>query len=168
MMDQDSQLKLQAYLDGELAEAEAREMANWIAKDRDAAALYAELRNTRQSMVGFEVGVTLPESRDFFWSKVRREIERQEPEPDTAALPVSTPWSVRIRRFLLPASAVALLAIAGLVAVLPSGGGSDSGGATEDTDAFTYRDYSAGTTLVWFSYPAENDFAEDPPADIVE
>jgi hypothetical protein len=27
--------------------------------------------------------------------------------------------------------------------------------ALADAGAFTYRDYSAGTTLVWFSYPAD-------------
>src|SRR6267378_6728212 len=78
-MDYDAQLKLQAYLDGELPEAEAREVANWLARDREAAALHTELRNTRQALVGFEVGVELPESREFFWSKIRREIHRLEP-----------------------------------------------------------------------------------------
>jgi len=40
-MDLDSQLKLQAYLDGELPEAEARAVANWLAKDREAVGLHA-------------------------------------------------------------------------------------------------------------------------------
>ena len=56
-MDYDAQLKLQAFLDGELPEAEANEVANWLARDREAVALLAELRNTRKAMVGFEVGV---------------------------------------------------------------------------------------------------------------
>jgi len=33
-----------------------------------------------------------------------------------------------------------------------------------DTGAFTYHDYTAQATLVWFSYPAENEIAEPEPA----
>ena len=33
--------------------------------------------------------------------------------------------------------------------------------ALADSGAFTYRDYSAGTTLVWLSYPADNEVAEN-------
>ena len=77
-MDYDAQLKLQAFLDGELPEAEASEVANWLARDREAAALLEELRNTRDALAGFEAGIQLPESREFFWSKVQREIQRLE------------------------------------------------------------------------------------------
>src|SRR5438270_11040101 len=77
-MDYDSQLKLQAYLDGELPEGEAREVANWLARDQEAVGLHAELRNTRKAMAGFEAGITLPASREFFWSKIEREIQRQD------------------------------------------------------------------------------------------
>src|SRR5881227_3547902 len=107
-MNYEAQLKVQAYLDGELPEAEAREVANWLAKDREAVALHAELRNTRQAMVGFEIGVTLPESREFFWSKIEREIQRQE---QPARQPQSVPFLARLQRFLMPASAVAVLAL---------------------------------------------------------
>ena len=60
-MDIDAQLKLQAFLDGELPESEAREVANWVARDKEATALLAELRNTRQALAGFEAVMTLPE-----------------------------------------------------------------------------------------------------------
>src|ERR1700716_3675106 len=98
-MEYDRQLKLQAYLDGELPEAEAREAANWLARDREAVALHAELRNTRQALVGFEIGITLPESREFYWSKIQREIERQD-QPQTR--PQSGPFYARLQRFLMP------------------------------------------------------------------
>src|SRR5437667_753153 len=99
-MNYDAQLKLQAYLDGELPEAEARAVANWLAQDREAVALFGELRNTRQALVGVEVGVTLPESREFFWSKIEREIRRQEQtQPLSPPVRFVTAW----RRFLVPA-----------------------------------------------------------------
>jgi len=37
-----------------------------------------------------------------------------------------------------------------------------------DAGAFTYRDYASGTTLVWVSYPAENDFPGTDLDDILE
>ena len=75
MMDYDSQLKLQAYLDGELPENEAREVAGWVAKDREAVALLSELKATRQAMADFEIGIKLPESREFYLSKIARQIQ---------------------------------------------------------------------------------------------
>ena len=55
-MDQNIQLKVQTYLDGELPPDETREIANLLARDREAVELLNELRNTRQSLVGTEIG----------------------------------------------------------------------------------------------------------------
>ncbi len=162
-MDSNAQLRLQAFLDGELPEADARVVATEVARDREAAALLEELRNTRSVLTGFEAGIRLPESREFFWSKVAREIGRSEtPTPERAPLPLFALW----RRFLLPASALALVFIAGVVLTGPGPLASrnapgDSETALADAKAFTYRDYSAGTTLVWVSYPADNEAAQD-------
>jgi anti-sigma factor RsiW len=49
-MDYDAQLKLQACLDGELSEADAKEVAKWLAQDQDAVLLHSELKNTRQAL----------------------------------------------------------------------------------------------------------------------
>lgn len=157
MIDFDAQLKLQAYLDGELPEAEAREVANWLARDREAVALHAELRNTRQALVGFEVGVELPESREFFWSKIEREIQRLD-APKSAPMPV--PWSSRLRRLLVPVAGLALLLVAGLLTLSPAGN-PVSEMETVDSGAFTYHDDAAGATLVWLSYPAESEVANN-------
>jgi anti-sigma factor RsiW len=166
-MDLDSQLKLQAYLDGELPEAEARAVANWLAKDREAVALHTELRNTRQALVGFEIGVLLPESREFFWSKIEREIQREE---QPAARPQSVPLLMRLQRILVPASAVAALVLAGLLingqfGLLSGSAVADNLSSLDDAGALTYHDYDAGTTLVWLSYPAQNEFAQSDSAD---
>ncbi len=84
-MNEEQQLKLQAWLDRELPDAEARQVEAWIASDPEAARLRAELENTRHALAGFEAGVRLPETREFYWSKIAREIERQEPRPAPAA-----------------------------------------------------------------------------------
>jgi anti-sigma factor RsiW len=162
-MDYEAQLKLQAYLDGELAEGEAREVANWLAKDREAVALHNELRNTRQALAGFEVGRELPESREFYWSKIGREIERlEQAEPVRPEPSVFAAW----RRFLVPAGAIAALGVAVLVAnrqLVNEGSGQVAELETTRSDpgTFTYRDYNAGATLVWLSYPAEEEVAQN-------
>ena len=169
-MDYDTQLKLQALLDGELPEAEARAVAQGPARDPEAAALLGELRNTREAMRESEASRPLPESREFFWSKVQREIQRSEAP---AAKPALAPLSALLRRFLVPAFAIALLLIAGVVLTRPiMPGDRTPAGAIEtalaDSGAFTYRDYSAGTTLVWLSYPADTEAAENDEMSTIE
>ena len=161
-MDYKAQLKLQALLDGELPEGEASAVTKWVAEDREAAALLEELRNTRGALAGFDAEVRLPESREFFWSKIQREIQRLE---TPAPKPVRVSYFTLVRRFLVPASAVAVVLIAGLMLIPPAGStgrtiATEMETALADSGAFTYRDYSAGTTLVWLSYPAEDEAAE--------
>ncbi len=156
-MDGDVQIKLQSFVDGELPEGEARAMANLMAQDREAAALVAELKYTRQALSGHEKGVRLPESREFFWSKIQREIERTAP---VAPVPRPVSWLVRVRRILTPVAAVAAVAIAGFIATRPASAGSGVETSLSDPGAFTYRDFASGTTLVWLSYPAEDTLAD--------
>src|SRR5512138_813224 len=100
MIDYTEQLKLQAYLDGELPEAEARRMTDRLAQDPEAAALLTELRQTTEAVAAFEKEVRLPESREFYWSKIQREIQRQaQPAPEAATLP---DWLAALRRVLMP------------------------------------------------------------------
>jgi len=176
MMDHASQLKLQAFLDGELPEKEARDMAGRLAREPDAAALLAELRHTRQALKGFESDIRLPETREFFWSKIQRDIARLErAEPAArASVPMLAWW----RRMLVPASAFAALALMVVVAArqweLPVGFGGGARStpvletALDDSGAFTYRDQQAGVTLVWLSYPGENELADSDPADTLQ
>ena len=160
MMDGEFQLKLQAFLDAELPEKEAREIAAWIARDAEAADLLAELRHTRQALAGFEPKPRLPEARDFYWSKIEREIQRRESQPDSAE---SIPVFSRLRRLLLPAAAVATLAMIVTFAVMRPGvpGVPDTETTLGDSATFTYHDYANGTTLVWLDYPAEREFANN-------
>jgi anti-sigma factor RsiW len=169
-MEYEAQLKLQAFLDGELPEGEASKVTDWVARDREAAALLEELRNTRGALAGFEAGIQLPESREFFWSKVQREIQRLE---TPAPKPAPTPLLALLRRLMVPVSALAVVLVAGVVLFRPAGpfGPVHTAGietALADAGAFTYRDYSAGTTLVWLSYPADNEVADDGEMGTIE
>ena len=155
MMDREAQLKLQAFVDGELPEAEARGVASRLAQDAEATALLQELRNTRQAFKQSEPDVKLPESREFYWSKIQREIERRavDPEPRQS----ESVWRLW-RRILVPTSVVALLAMVVLTGVQQGfwgAPGPDTEMTLADSGTFTYHDFANGTTLVWVSYPAE-------------
>lgn len=156
MMEYRDQLRVQAYLDGELSQAEAREMTERLARDPEASALLAELRQTRAALADFEAGVSVPESREFYWSKIRRQIEREEPVKPEAAGP--SPALAWLYGWLRPAMAVALvMMVASLVIkqAWPRAPMHPAMTTLEDTGAFTYHDEAAGVTLVWLSYPAE-------------
>ncbi len=169
-MNRDSQLKLQAFFDGELPEAEAREVANWLARDQEAALLLGELRHTRQAMAGFDASIKLPESREFFWSKIEREIRRQEQSaPADQPAPKASFWL----RFLVPSGALAIVATTALFAAAQFGLFSTAEAAeletaSSDAGSLTYRDYSSGTTFIWLSYPADKEVAQAEPAGKLE
>jgi anti-sigma factor RsiW len=161
-MDLEAQLKLQAFLDGELPEKEAREVASWLARDTEATDLFAELRHTRRALANFEPRMKVPESREFYWSKIEKEIQRLEPEE-----PAPRGFSAfgLLRWLLRPALVAACLAVIGMVAGRQFGlfgvsRGPDTEMTVADSGTFTYHDYASGTTLVWLTYPAESEFAK--------
>lgn len=164
-MDYEAQLKLQAYLDGELPDSEARAVAGQLAQDQTATALLGELRQTRQTLKGSEIVVPLPESRDFYWSKISREIERLErPAPEPAPAPLVT----RLRRLLMPAAAAAVVVLGVLLVLRPGPGTSGLETALADSGTMIYRDDSARATFVWLSYPADNEVADSDDTSTLE
>jgi hypothetical protein len=114
-MNSEQRLKVQAWLDGELSDAEARSIAALATEDKEAQALAQELRTTKSFLAGNELQPSLPESTDFYWSKVRREIERND-SASPAARPHSwVAWVLSWRRLLIPLSGAALIAILALM-----------------------------------------------------
>jgi len=158
-MNDDLQLKLQSYADGELSARDRHAVEELLSANAEARALLTELRHTRQALAGFEGELNLPESREFYWSGIARRIELAGSR-NPAASPVA--WIRVWRRFLLPAGAMAALALAALLAGVYARQpvAAEVEVAMADSDPFTYHDYANGTTLVWLSYPAENDFAD--------
>lgn len=114
-MNGDLQLKLQAWVDGELSGDEARRIESMVAGDKEAAALAGELRVTRSYLLGNESEARVPESREFYWSKIRRGIELAEAE---ARVPAPSPsiWAA-MRRFMVPASGLALVMLVAALSV---------------------------------------------------
>lgn len=165
-MNEEQQLKLQAFLDGELPETETREVASWLAQDAEATALLGELKNTRHALNNFERPIILPETREFYWSKISREIGRTSPKEEKNA-PRHSLFSFWRRMFAV-AGGVAAMIIAVMVIMWPGNQAPRATGtamAMADGGAMTFRNYESGATLVWLSYPAENGLAGGNSAD---
>ena len=153
MNDNESQLKIQALVDGELSVTEAQEVQQWLERDAAAQSLAAELRASREYLRGNEAQRSVPEARDFYWSKIAREIERAERET-TIAKPVGglSMWL----HWLVPTGGVAALALLFLVnqnSVSQSRSllslGHEIETTTDETSSITFRSESAGMTVVW-------------------
>ncbi len=153
MIDLPTALKLQAHLDGELAPDEAREVVARLQRDVEARALFDKLKGARRLLAAHEPGLQVPESREFYWSRIRREIERVEREPEPRPHPA---WHVgRWLRLALPAAAALLFAALLLhrsVASAPLFAvGDEIETPLEERDSFTFRSESAHMTVVWVS-----------------
>lgn len=158
-MNSERELKLQTYADGELPPGDAAEVERWLATDPEARALLEELRHTREALRAYEAEVRLPESREFYWSKIEREIRRLE-TPRRERVPAGTGLWALLQRWL------PLAALAGAIALavtLWNWSRADrlaevsAEFALADAEAFTYQDYANGVTLVWLPYPAETE-----------
>lgn len=158
-MKEDLQLKLQAYLDGELPSGEAQAVRDLLATDAAARDLLLELTHTRDVILAHEASIKLPESREFFWSKIQREINR-EAKPAPAPGPKFS-FAAWLHRALVPAGAMAAVAIAVMLSLPHSGGVVDPTMTSGETATFTYHNYDTGSTLVWLDYSSmENDFSD--------
>jgi hypothetical protein len=143
----DLQLKVQSWVDGELPDDEARRIGELIAGDAEASALAAELGCLKQAMSRNEAAVTLGESREFYWSKIERQIQSEA----TLNRARPTPWYAGWRRYLAPALSLAALACVVVVAVKQAGTPTfDEISSTIDgMEAVTFHDQSSQMTVVW-------------------
>lgn len=172
-MKHELELKVQAWLDGELPDAEARRIGEWVARDAEASALAAELGCMRQAIASHQAAVTLGESREFYWSKIARQIEREAGRQHAPALS----WSARWRRFSAALAGMAALACVLFMAVRQFASPTfDEISATgEGMEAVTFHDQSAQMTVVWLqdnsvsaeSQPSEQEIRYQDEADPV-
>ena len=154
-MNVDVGIKLQAYLDGELTGREAQQVASLIENDAEARALFGELQQTNTLLKGNEPEFSLPESREFFWSKVEREIERLDTVATDSAAPA---WLLFFKRHLgsLSGAAVAaalVLFIAAQMNIVPQSLLEEIDNPLDDVGTFSFRSESQQMTLVWISNP---------------
>lgn len=153
-MNPDKALTIQAYLDGELSDREARSVSELLATDKEARLLFEELQMTHTALAGNEMEMKVPDSREFYWSQIQRQIRVQEQSQARAAQPTSIlGW---LHKLLVPAAGVALLAGIAVVAFNKDGGAFNGAPdfrevepTREDMGAFTFRNQAEKMTVVW-------------------
>jgi len=107
MNENETELKVQALVDGELTGREAEELRARLESDDGLRTLHARLTAMRGLMTGAELPRTLPESGDFHWSKIAQSIEREDREAKRLARPApSANW---LLRWVLPFAGIACL-----------------------------------------------------------
>ena len=168
-MNRDLALKYQAYVDGELPDAEARQVALALEQDAEARALVDELRGAKELLAGNELDVTLPETREFYWNRIQREIERLEAQP--AGLSDDGGWLALFggwRRFLAPLAGVAVIAFLAMAAVrfynpTPIDHLAEIENLADESTSYSFR--SDNMFVVWVQ---DSDAYRDAPAEFID
>lgn len=152
-MNQELELQLQAYLDGELSASEARKVTELLAQNATAQALLNELTITKTALQGNELEIPLAETHDFYWSKIVREIERQ----DRMAAPAPVmPWWRGSLKYFAPLAGLAAVCLLLMIPGTKEGEGEASSAAvienlSPDMVASTFRSQSDGLKVIWLS-----------------
>jgi anti-sigma factor RsiW len=107
-MNTNQQLEIQAYVDGQLADSDARRVERQLADDAAGAALAADLRQVRETIRNGEPIMEVPDTRDFYFSQIRRRIATEEKAASLSPAPSAGGFNW-IRSMLLPAVGVACL-----------------------------------------------------------
>ncbi len=153
-MNHETELKLQAWLDGELPSAEAREAAALVDRDPAARELWEELRATRSALHANEMERELPATREFYWSQIERQISQLEAAENAAPRPH---WFSAWVRYGAPAAiltALAVMVVAPNLRVSPPpsvASRAEVESPLDDISSFTFRSESEGMTVVWVS-----------------
>lgn len=160
-MNLDQQLKLQAYVDGELSPGEAAQVEQWLAKDAAAQQLAARIRATASMLRENEPAPVLPESREFYWAQIAREIEHLEKAEERAV--VAPAWGRWLRRWVAPLAGVA--GLAALVMITrpgdtPEAAMAKTSQAIPGTISFYLQDEDV--TIVWIDTGMNSGFTPTP------
>lgn len=169
-MNWDQQLELQAWVDGELSEKDARRVESLVQTDPEARALVNELKMAKAFLSANEPVVTVPESREFYWSQIRRRIESSETIREPAAdAPLLHWW----RRLVTPLSGLALVALLGVVSYNSFQDPVRDDGSrfmvevenlSEDVGSISYRSQSENMFVVYL-YKKDQEIDADSAAD---
>ena len=106
-MNEDMGIKLQAYLDGELSGSDRAAVEKLLAQNSELRALRQELAMVKEALRESDPVVTIPASREFYWSQIERRLDRVESEGKQVAVGGGS-WSRWLRRVLLPLTGTAL------------------------------------------------------------
>jgi anti-sigma factor RsiW len=155
-MKRDLELKLQAWVDGELPAAEAEQMRRLVGADAEAASLAAELQTMKAAFAEDGQTAVVPETREFYWSKIERQIQREAAFRRADGLS----WAARLRRWLVPLAGVASLAAVLVVALNQVSPRQEAfnqvSGMLDGFQPRTFRDGQSGISFVVFHETAQS------------
>ncbi len=157
MNENETELKVQALVDGELTGREAEELRARLESDAGLRALHARLTAVRGLMAGAELPRTLPESGDFHWNKIAQSIEREDREAKRLARPA--PGVNRLLRWVTPlAGAACLLLLLTLQQTtqpdlsISLGSDHELELSIDDLDVMTFNTGDDNMSVVWLDY----------------
>jgi anti-sigma factor RsiW len=171
-MNQDLELKIQALLDGELSGRQAAQLEQLLATDAEARALCAELKMAKTLLAGNEPELKLPETREFYWSKIHRQIEHAEVAEPAARTPFWLAW----RRYFAPIGGVAIVTLLAVFSMKFYDVGLEDASnhhlaeienLSEHAGSLSFRSQSENMFVVWVykkdqqPQEAEPDFSDD-------
>ena len=157
MNENETELKVQALVDGELTGREAEELLSRLESDAGLKALHTRLTVVRGLMADAELPRTLPESGDFHWSQISKAIEREDRETKRLAKPASnTNWWLR---WLMPMVGMACLVLVLSLqqTTMPDldillGSDHELELSIEDLDVMTFNTGDDNMSVVWLDY----------------
>ena len=169
-MNWEQQLELQAWVDGELSEKDARRVAAFVESNSIARALAEELKMAKTFISANEPVMTVPETREFYWSQVRRRIESAGTTREVAPVaPLAFWW----RRLVTPLSGLALVAFLAVISFNSFRGPAledasrfmvEVENLSEDVGSISYRSQSENMFVVYL-YKKDQDVAAEAQAD---
>ena len=157
MNENETELKVQALVDGELTGREAEELRARLESDAGLRTLHARLTAVRGLMAGAELPRTLPESGDFHWSQISKAIEREERQAKRLARPASS--AKRLLRWMVPMAGAACLLLL-LTLQQPTqpdlsislGSDHELELSIDDLDVMTFNTGDDNMSVVWLDY----------------
>jgi anti-sigma factor RsiW len=149
-MNTNQQLEIQAYVDGQLAVADARRVERQMAEDPAGAALAAELRLVRDTVRDGEPVMAVPETREFYFSQIQRRIAAEEKAASRTSAPAAGSPLQWLRRLFLPVAGVAAVAVVSMFSLrtgpyIPG----EMVIASEEMGAITFRSEQNQLTVVY-------------------
>ena len=138
-MKQEDRLKIQAWIDGELASQESEKIAALVDSDLEAKAASQELKSLQKILKSGENDAKIEDSRAFYWSQIQQQIES---EKLTDARVSSQPQELVARsseqpgllQWLLPAGS--LIAISALILNYEAANPNQTSNPLKDTDSY--------------------------------
>jgi anti-sigma factor RsiW len=177
---EDTKLKLQAGIDGELSQEERVGLERLIASNPEGHRLTEGLTAIRTLLRENKPEHAVPETREFYFSKIARQIESETRKAELKGAPATQPatfaefWFGWARKHFVGLSGVGLAACLAIVLfAMPGGMGGRDGElelASDDMGAYTFRDQQQEVTMVWlYDRKAEDsEFTDAVRGDIEE